>query len=107
MVINQLCIVSIAVNPFKTYSELLIDSQAMLSQTVSFQFLEAISGDGSQFFQTVRGMKHIECLTNPIQDIAGDTFGWLSIEDHVGLLIAKADNHRINILARCTHSVKC
>jgi hypothetical protein len=57
MVIDDFDIPCVAVAPFKTYSELIVDADAVLSGSVTGQFFQPVAGGNAKEVQRSGGVK--------------------------------------------------
>lgn len=60
MIIDNLYVVGISISPFEADAPLIVDSDAVLSFAIPFQWLQAIAGEGTERLKIRCGIEHIQ-----------------------------------------------
>ena len=68
MIIDDLHLVSVTLSPLETDAPLIVDSDAVLTPTVTLKFLQAIAGRNAQVLQRLRVVQHYELATGAVLD---------------------------------------
>lgn len=93
MVIRNLNLVGVAVLPDEADTPLVIDPDAVLSLTVSREFLQPICRRDSEIFQALGSFDHLELPLHGALDVWWKPARSFSREKSPGLLVAKASDH--------------
>jgi hypothetical protein len=101
MVVHDLHFLSIAVAPNKANSIALVDSNAVLSSSITAQLLQAVSRRHSQVAKTLHSIQQQELPKRCPPEIAWDGSASFAAEELSGLFVAEAPDHRLSI----THDV--
>ena len=97
MVVDNFDIQRRAVAPFEADSTLIVDPDAVLTGTPSFQGLEPIAWDLPQVSQLLRGIEHFQLSSrHPVN--GPETPARLVVEQPLGILVAKAPDHAAIIM---------
>ena len=100
MIIDDLHLVSVTLSPLETDAPLIVDSDAVLTLTVTVQFLQAIAGRDAQVLQRLRVVQHYELATRGVLD-ALKAWTALAVEERFRVFGAERLYH-LNILLRIT-----
>jgi len=80
VIIDDLHVVSVTLSPLETDAPLIVDSDAVLTPTVTLKFLQAIAGSDPQILQRLRVVQHYELATGGVLD-ALEAWTALTVEE--------------------------
>jgi hypothetical protein len=93
MIVYDLDLVSVALAPTKANSPLVVDADAVLAFSVACQFLQSIAGEPGEVFKRFRAMELPQLPERSALDLSVEFRLSMSVEDALGLLIPRRDNH--------------
>jgi hypothetical protein len=97
VIIDDLYLVSVALSPLETDAPLIVDSDAVLTLTVTVQFLQAIAGRDAQVLQRLRVVQHYELATGGVLD-ALKAWKALAVEERFRVFAPERLYHKWNLL---------
>ena len=97
MVVDDFDVPRRAIAPFEAYPPLIVDPNAVLTGTPSFQGLEPIAWDLPQVSQLLRRIEHFQLSSRHPVD-GPETTARLVVEQPLGILVAKAPDHAAIIM---------
>jgi hypothetical protein len=97
VIIDDLYLVSVALSPLETDAPLIVDSDAVLTLTVTVQFLQAIAGRDTQVLQRLRVVQHYELATGGVLDTL-KAWTALAVEERFRVFAPERLYHKWNLL---------
>lgn len=92
MIIRDLNLMGTVSQPDETDPPLVVDSNAVLSRAISFEFLQAISGRSQHILEVGGAVQHRELPLGSLPNI-GELFDVLSCKQQLRLLVPKTSDH--------------
>jgi hypothetical protein len=93
MIVDDFHLKRVTVTPVKAHTPLIVDSNTVLTFSISGQLFQAIAGRNPKVFKRVSGIKEQELAKSCSLDGPRELLDSLSEEDALGLLVAKAADH--------------
>jgi hypothetical protein len=93
VIIDDLNVVGVAAGPAEADSPLVVDSDAVLAQSIAGELLQSIGGWNAQVEQTGGGVEEHELSQGDALKIGGEPADLLPFEEALRVAVAEAPNH--------------
>ena len=97
MIIDDLHLVSVTLSPLETDAPLIVNSDAVLTPTVTMKFLQTIAGRDAQVLQRLRVVQHYELAPRGVLD-ALKAWTALAVEERFRVFAPERLYHKWNLL---------
>jgi hypothetical protein len=106
VVIHDLYIVSARVLPPETHTPPIVDANAIFARSVACELLEAIARRKAQILERLRRIDEEQFAESDALELAVQPLDALPPKEPLGLIVPKAPDHKILMIAPCANNVK-
>jgi len=97
VIVNDLRLLRPSVDPYKTYSPLVIDPDAVLSGSVALGQLEPVPRRYAKVLQELRGAKLAKSTRSHPMDPGFDRWHWVTARQSFGVRVTERSDHHERI----------
>ena len=93
MIVDDLDVVGVAADPAEANAELVVDTDAVLPEAITSQFLESVGRRHLQVGESCGGIEHNKFAEGNALEIRLKSADFLALEEAFGGVVAKVANH--------------